>query len=144
MREQQHTGKILFLFIAFAVCATSSPRQLIHADSVAGQEWLVPAQLMRPDILPVWLGDVAGRSEQARVSFCTNKCESGSQTLAVPDESTLETADTCGNNQSDQIATAICPGPQGSAVVVTPHSPGSPIPGSGRSCSERSPPPTQI
>jgi|SRR6185436_1993017 hypothetical protein len=144
MRAQQHTGKIVFLLIALAVCVTSLPRQLVHADSSAGQERLVRAQVMRPDVVLVWLGDVADRFEQARVSLCTNRCESGTQTLAVPDESTLETADTCGNNQSDQIIAAVCPGPQGSAVLVPHHNPASPMPGAGRSRSERSPPPSQI
>lgn len=40
MRSGRHTGRMLLLLIAIAVCALGSPKQQVHADSRVSQQWL--------------------------------------------------------------------------------------------------------
>lgn len=146
MRAGRHTGRILLLLIASAICALGSPKQHVQPGSSILQ--------LRPQTgqsLALSDFDRDGTTDRARLggggslkSVAIFLSGSGTfSTLTAPDESTQETADT-GGSTSDQITNAVCPAPRSSTVVVRRQSPEFYWSTDGRNPSQRGPPPALV
>jgi hypothetical protein len=107
MRSHRHTGRMLLLLIAIAVCALGLPKQQSQAESSLSQ-----------------LGDGVGRFERIAAHEYAGRFAPGAESITAPDESTQETADASGSACTlDQIADAGCSTLRGSAVLVSHQSP---------------------
>lgn len=148
MRPCRHTGKMLFLLIAIAICAVGSSIQVDADSSPALARLRFGQSVAQSDF------DLDGTVDRARLArdrarvsveiFLSGSC-SDAATLTSPDESTQESADADGNNrESDQIVIALCSALHGLAFPVSHQSPASLASGAGRFPSERSPPPVLI
>jgi hypothetical protein len=145
MRSGRHTGNVLLLLIASAVCTLGSLKQQVQQNSSILQlrpqtgQSLALSDFDRDGTA----GDGVGRFESSSAHHYAGRCGSDSDSFTAPDESTQETAD-AGGNTFDQIANGVCSAPRGSAVVLQLQTPALFWSTEGRNPSQRGPPPALI